>query len=69
MKKLSVSASARSINIVYRDTGSFRITSELIEKMLKEAKQVKKKALLTIVIPRNNTQNFVINCDINIENK
>ena len=50
-------------------TSSFRITKKLLDKLWKEAKNIKNKGVIVITIPSSNKENYVLNCSLTKEKK
>ena len=57
------------IECKYTDKKGFRISNEILEKLWEQSFSVSKLPKLIIGITRNETEMFILNCDITIQRK
>jgi len=57
------------VDCKYSDTKGIKITLESLEKLIKKSKALKKKPLLIWGLKRNDSENFILKCNIEIEKK
>jgi len=57
------------IDCKYSDKKGIKITLELLESLVEKSNNLKKLPLLILGLKRNDTENFLLECNIKIEKK
>lgn len=69
MKNPSEKLSKYSISYIYKDSEGFRLSIDLLEKHLLQAKRVKKAPKLIVILNRNDKEQFIVDISFKIRKR